>query len=86
MYPNASQIGNRSPRNERGKRALKQYFKETEVAEIYGLTVSTLRKWRLQSNPHGPIFTKLGARAVRYRKADLIAWEAAGRKRQEEVA
>lgn len=39
-----------------------------QAAKIYGLSQSTLRKWRCVGN--GPRFTRIG-RAVRYRRAEL---------------
>lgn len=42
-----------------------------EVAARTGLSVSTLRKWRL--NGRGPAFYKVGS-AVRYNPAVLDAW------------
>ena len=42
---------------------------ETEAAEIYKLAVTTLRNWRALKQ--GPRFVKIGARCVRYRRADL---------------
>ena len=45
---------------------------ETEPAEIYKLAVSTLRNWRALKQ--GPRFVKIGARCVRYQRADLTAF------------
>ena len=42
---------------------------ETEAAEIYKLAVTTLRNWRALKQ--GPRYLKIGARCVRYRRADL---------------
>lgn len=42
---------------------MKRYLRDTEVAEITGLAVQTLRNWRHQRK--GPIFCKIG-RSVRY--------------------
>lgn len=42
-----------------------------EAAELYGLSQSTLRKWRCAGR--GPRFTRVGA-AVRYKKAELEAY------------
>ncbi len=42
-----------------------------QAAKIYGLSQSTLRKWRCVGN--GPRFTRIG-RAVRYRRAELDAF------------
>ena len=51
---------------------------EHRAAEILGLKVSTLRRWRWAGN--GPEFVKIGA-AVRYDLAVLQAFIAAGRRR-----
>lgn len=46
-------------------------FTETEVAEMTGLKVKTLQRWRLINQ--GPPFVRLG-RCVRYMAADLESW------------
>ena len=43
-----------------------------EAAYYVGLTVSTLAKRRLRGE--GPLFVKLGTKAVGYRLRDLDAW------------
>jgi predicted DNA-binding transcriptional regulator AlpA len=48
-----------------------RYLKETEVAEITGLSVHFFRKKRLKGG--GPRFVKLG-RAVRYSENEFSAW------------
>lgn len=51
---------------------------EGRAAERLGLSVSTLRAWRLSGR--GPVFRKLGA-AVRYAMSDLDAFvDASGRR------
>lgn len=45
---------------------------EIDVAERFGLSVHTLRKWRWAGR--GPRFLKVGGRAVRYREEDLTAF------------
>ena len=45
---------------------------EAEAAEIYNVAVATLRNWRALKQ--GPRFVKIGARCVRYRRADLAAF------------
>jgi predicted DNA-binding transcriptional regulator AlpA len=52
-----------------------EYLKDFDAAERLGLSVKTLRAWRLQGR--GPKYLKLG-RAVRYLVQDLDQW-AAGR-------
>ncbi len=44
---------------------------EHDVARISGLSVATVRRWRLLVQ--GPRYLKIGA-AVRYRPEDLFAW------------
>jgi predicted DNA-binding transcriptional regulator AlpA len=46
-----------------------------EAAKYVALAESTLTKMRLTGD--GPLFVKVGPRAVAYRKADLDAWLAA---------
>jgi predicted DNA-binding transcriptional regulator AlpA len=46
-------------------------FTEREVARITGLSIASVRRWRLLRQ--GPKFLKLGA-AVRYRPEDITAW------------
>ena len=43
-----------------------------EAARYVALSESTLTKMRLRGD--GPLFIKVGPRAVAYRKADLDAW------------
>ncbi len=44
---------------------------EHEVASLIGLSVASVRRWRLLKQ--GPRFLKIGA-AVRYRPEDVSAW------------
>jgi predicted DNA-binding transcriptional regulator AlpA len=44
---------------------------EHEVARVTGMSVQTVRRWRLFRQ--GPKYLKLGA-AVRYRPEDIAAW------------
>lgn len=50
---------------------------EHEAAELLGLKVATLRRWRWAGR--GPAYRKIGA-AVRYHPADLSAFADAGRR------
>lgn len=43
-----------------------------ELAEFVDLSVPTLDRWAMQGV--GPKVTRLGLRAVRYRKDDVLAW------------
>lgn len=51
--------------------AIESLLTEHEVAKITGLSVASVRRWRLFRL--GPVFRKLGA-AVRYRPEDVSAW------------
>jgi predicted DNA-binding transcriptional regulator AlpA len=44
---------------------------ENDVARMTGLSVASVRRWRLLRQ--GPRYVKIGA-AVRYRPEDLAAW------------
>lgn len=46
-------------------------FDEHDLARITGLSVGSVRRWRLLKR--GPKYIKLGA-AVRYRPQDVSAW------------
>jgi predicted DNA-binding transcriptional regulator AlpA len=49
---------------------------ENEAAASLSVAVQTLRNWRWKGE--GPRFVKVGARLVRYRRADLAAFIEAG--------
>jgi predicted DNA-binding transcriptional regulator AlpA len=51
--------------------SLESLLNEHDVARITGLSVASVRRWRLLRQ--GPRFIKLGA-AVRYKPEDLSAW------------
>jgi predicted DNA-binding transcriptional regulator AlpA len=50
---------------------LEELLTEHDVARITGMSVASVRRWRLLRI--GPKFVKIGA-AVRYRSEDLAAW------------
>jgi len=50
---------------------LQALFTEHDVARITGLSVASVRRWRLHRQ--GPRFLKIGA-AVRYKPEDITAW------------
>jgi predicted DNA-binding transcriptional regulator AlpA len=50
---------------------LEEHLTDHDVARITGLSVATVRRWRLLRQ--GPKYLKIGA-AVRYRPADVSAW------------
>lgn len=52
-------------------KALEPLFTERDVARVTGLSLASIRRWRLLRQ--GPRFIKLGA-AVRYRPEDLAAF------------
>lgn len=58
--------------------ALGDLIDEREAAAILGCAVQSLRNWRWRSI--GPRYCKVGARLVRYRRADLAAFVDAGNK------
>lgn len=51
---------------------LDQLVCEKEAAAILGYTVRALQNWRLRGG--GPLFVKVSARSIRYRRRDLNAW------------
>jgi hypothetical protein len=51
--------------------AIENLFNEYDVARITGLSVASVRRWRLLRQ--GPKYLKIGA-AVRYRPEDLASW------------
>jgi predicted DNA-binding transcriptional regulator AlpA len=50
---------------------LEELLTEHDVARITGLSVASVRRWRLLSQ--GPKYLKIGA-AVRYKPEDIAAW------------
>ena len=50
---------------------LEKLLNERDVASITGLSVASIRRWRLLK--HGPKYIKIGA-AVRYKPEDVSAW------------
>jgi predicted DNA-binding transcriptional regulator AlpA len=50
---------------------LEELLTEHDIARITGMSVASVRRWRLLSR--GPRFIKLGA-AVRYRREDVADW------------
>ena len=49
-----------------------QLLNEHGVAGLLGVSVATVRRWRLLKQ--GPKFIKVGAALVRYRMEDVSAW------------
>jgi predicted DNA-binding transcriptional regulator AlpA len=50
---------------------ISKLLNEYDVARITGLSVASVRRWRLLHQ--GPRYLKIGS-AVRYRAADISAW------------
>ena len=50
---------------------LEKFLNEHDVARITGLSVASVRRWRLLQR--GPKYIKIGA-AVRYKPEDVSAW------------
>jgi predicted DNA-binding transcriptional regulator AlpA len=50
---------------------LENLLTERDVARITGMSLASIRRWRLLKQ--GPRYIKIGA-AVRYRPEDLVGW------------
>lgn len=50
----------------------KQFLTEKEVAKTLGFSIRTIQEWRVLGI--GPKAYKFGAKGIRYRSTDLIAW------------
>jgi predicted DNA-binding transcriptional regulator AlpA len=57
--------------SESGSAGTHRLWNEREVAQFYGVSVATIRRWRLFRR--GPKFLKIGA-SVRYKPADVCSW------------
>jgi predicted DNA-binding transcriptional regulator AlpA len=53
------------------EKAIETLLNEHDVARITGLSVASVRRWRLLRR--GPKYLKIGA-AVRYKPEDISAW------------
>jgi hypothetical protein len=53
-------------------------FTEDEAAAFLSVSVRTLQSWRCRRSD-GPQFIRYSGRAIRYARADLVAWVAARR-------
>ena len=51
--------------------SLDSLLNERQVARVIGMSVASLRRWRLLR--HGPRYLKISS-AVRYRPEDVTAW------------
>jgi len=54
--------------------SVENLLNEHDIARITGMSVASVRRWRLFSQ--GPKYLKIGS-AVRYRREDVSAWLAA---------
>ncbi len=45
---------------------------EKETAKLLGFSIRSLQKWR--TTGEGPLFVRVSARAIRYRREDLNRW------------
>jgi excisionase family DNA binding protein len=52
--------------------APREYLSPAQAAELLGLSLRTLWKWRRRGT--GPAWSRCGEWAVRYRRADVEAW------------
>lgn len=52
---------------------LRLALREREAAEAIGVSVKTLRNWRMSPTPKGPRFCRVN-RSIFYRVGDLDAW------------
>lgn len=51
---------------------LDRLIDEGEAARFVGYTVRALQGWRVKGG--GPMFVKISARSIRYRRRELIEW------------
>lgn len=51
---------------------LDRLIPEAEAARFVGYTIRALQNWRVRGG--GPVFVRVSARSIRYRRRDLIAW------------
>ncbi len=51
---------------------IENLLNEHDVARITGMSLATVRRWRLLRQ--GPKYIKCGSAAVRYRPEDIRAW------------
>lgn len=48
-------------------------LRDTDVQDLTSVPTGTLRWWRHQGN-QGPKWFRLGPRAIRYKRSDVLAW------------
>jgi predicted DNA-binding transcriptional regulator AlpA len=54
------------------KKMMTILINEAQAAERLALSIHTMRRWRVLGR--GPVFLKVGGKAVRYRESDLEAF------------
>ncbi len=54
------------------KKPMTNLLNEGQAAERLALSIHTMRRWRVLGR--GPVFVKVGGKAVRYRESDLEAF------------
>jgi predicted DNA-binding transcriptional regulator AlpA len=47
---------------------------EHDAADVLGISVSSLRRWRSERRGHGPAWIKVNGSAVRYSADDLLEY------------
>ncbi len=50
-----------------------RFLKDVEVAQLLGVSVATVQRWRMQGKD-GPKYCRVGAGAIRYRPEDVAAY------------
>lgn len=58
--------------------AVDPLFDERETSEYLKIAIKTLQRWRCEGG--GPVFCRIGTRAIRYQRSDLDAFKKAGRR------
>ncbi len=60
------------PNNTNTEDYLDRLMNENEAAEFLSYSVRALQNWRVRGG--GPLYVKVSARSIRYRRRELIAW------------
>lgn len=50
----------------------KTFYTTAEAADMIGVSVSTMRRWRATGD--GPAWVTFGPRTIRYQAGDLLRW------------
>jgi predicted DNA-binding transcriptional regulator AlpA len=75
-YMNFADTKNQKANHNNNLQARGRALREAEAAEMLGVKVRTLPAWRVRGI--GPRYFKVGAKAVRYFEADILAFLEAG--------